>query len=200
MRWAKPVMHRRTGFALHAVVIGESMTPLRFAQFLTRCRCAMLTTSSPVTLASRRHCSGAREIGSGLLARLVRQRDAPCGRQDGCLFECYYSRRFRHGTFRLQSLGQLQLCHALWRGPQSIRSRGERNAPEDFRGRTLSGALGPALSVDREGDEGDDEGDYALPIWAGVIPVMVQSLALEPDPRNIDGVLPPAHITEFTFG
>jgi nitroimidazol reductase NimA-like FMN-containing flavoprotein (pyridoxamine 5'-phosphate oxidase superfamily) len=49
----------------------------------------------------------------------------------------------------------------------------------------------------RTGGPVDDEEDYALPIWAGVIPVSVQTGALVPDPRNIDGVEVPDHITAF---
>ena len=50
-----------------------------------------------------------------------------------------------------------------------------------------------ALSLDeasakvRTGPPGDDEEDYALPIWAGVIPVRQQVLAPVDDPRLIAG-------------
>ncbi|MGE0879696.1 MAG: pyridoxamine 5'-phosphate oxidase family protein [Acidimicrobiia bacterium] len=44
----------------------------------------------------------------------------------------------------------------------------------------------------RTGPPIDDEDDYALPIWAGVIPVSPAYGAPEPDPRNLDGMpLPP---------
>ncbi len=46
----------------------------------------------------------------------------------------------------------------------------------------------------------DDEEDYALPIWGGVIPVKMQVLPPEPDPRNLAGVSPPDHITNFKIG
>ena len=36
----------------------------------------------------------------------------------------------------------------------------------------------------RTGQPIDDEEDYELPIWAGVIPVRMQVLPPEPDPRN----------------
>ena len=51
----------------------------------------------------------------------------------------------------------------------------------------------------RTGAPGDDEEDYALPIWAGVIPVQTQILPAVPDPRNLPGVLPPDHITNFSL-
>jgi hypothetical protein len=52
----------------------------------------------------------------------------------------------------------------------------------------------------RTGQPADDDEDYALPIWAGVLPVRMQTLAPEPDPRNLDGLTPPAHVTGFRFG
>ncbi len=51
----------------------------------------------------------------------------------------------------------------------------------------------------RTGAPIDDEEDYALPIWAGVIPVETRVGALVPDPRNLDGVAPPAHLTGFRW-
>lgn len=52
----------------------------------------------------------------------------------------------------------------------------------------------------RNGPPGDDEEDYALPIWAGVIPVKTQILPPTDDPRLIPGLTPPQHISDFTFG
>ena len=52
----------------------------------------------------------------------------------------------------------------------------------------------------RTGPPGDDEEDYALPIWAGVIPVRQQVLAPIDDPRLLPGVTVPEHIAKFKFG
>lgn len=49
----------------------------------------------------------------------------------------------------------------------------------------------------RTGGPVDDEEDYALPIWAGVIPVSSQVGTLQPDTRNIKGIEPPQHILDF---
>lgn len=51
----------------------------------------------------------------------------------------------------------------------------------------------------RTGGPKDDEEDYALPIWAGVIPVRTEVGALEADPRNLDGVEAPEHLTRFRY-
>jgi nitroimidazol reductase NimA-like FMN-containing flavoprotein (pyridoxamine 5'-phosphate oxidase superfamily) len=52
----------------------------------------------------------------------------------------------------------------------------------------------------RTGPPGDDEEDYALPIWAGLIPVKMQVLPPTDDPRLIPGLKPPGHITDFKIG
>lgn len=43
----------------------------------------------------------------------------------------------------------------------------------------------------RTGGPVDDEEDYALPIWAGVVPMATRYGALQPDPRNLPGVAVP---------
>ena len=49
----------------------------------------------------------------------------------------------------------------------------------------------------RTGAPGDDEEDYALPIWAGVIPVRTVVDAPIDDPRNLPEMTPPDHILAF---
>ncbi len=49
----------------------------------------------------------------------------------------------------------------------------------------------------RTGPPGDDEEDYALPIWAGVIPVRTVVDAPVDDPRNLPEMTPPEHILAF---
>jgi nitroimidazol reductase NimA-like FMN-containing flavoprotein (pyridoxamine 5'-phosphate oxidase superfamily) len=61
-------------------------------------------------------------------------------------------------------------------------------------------SLDEASAKVRDGAPGDDEADYALPIWAGVIPVRTEVLAPENDPRLMPGLMPPKHITDFKFG
>lgn len=52
----------------------------------------------------------------------------------------------------------------------------------------------------RAGMPKDDDDDYELPIWAGVIPVETRVLAPIPDPRNMPGVECPEHILNFKMG
>lgn len=52
----------------------------------------------------------------------------------------------------------------------------------------------------RTGDPSDDEEDYALPIWAGVIPVKTEVGTPIPDSRILDGVEMPDHVRDFSLG
>jgi nitroimidazol reductase NimA-like FMN-containing flavoprotein (pyridoxamine 5'-phosphate oxidase superfamily) len=49
----------------------------------------------------------------------------------------------------------------------------------------------------RTGPPGDDEADYGLPIWAGVIPLQRVVGSVIDDPRLQPGLRPPAHVTRF---
>jgi uncharacterized protein len=49
----------------------------------------------------------------------------------------------------------------------------------------------------RSGPPGDDEEDYALPIWAGVIPLSTQVGAAVPCPRLMNGVEMPMHVRNY---
>jgi nitroimidazol reductase NimA-like FMN-containing flavoprotein (pyridoxamine 5'-phosphate oxidase superfamily) len=52
----------------------------------------------------------------------------------------------------------------------------------------------------RTGPPGDEEEDYALPIWAGVLPLEIKTATPVDDPRLIQGLKPPAHVTGFKIG
>lgn len=64
----------------------------------------------------------------------------------------------------------------------------------------LSLPLDESVAKIRSGPPGDDEEDYALPIWAGVLPVRMQVLPPADDPRLNAGLTPPAHVREFRIG
>ena len=74
------------------------------------------------------------------------------------------------------------------------------NAQELKATTVLSLPLSEASAKIRTGPPKDDEGDYALPIWAGVVPVTMQIGAPVNDPLNLAGVLPPEHVRALRLG
>jgi uncharacterized protein len=60
--------------------------------------------------------------------------------------------------------------------------------------------LGEASAKIRGGGPKDHEADYALPIWAGVVPLRLQADAPEPDPRNLPGMEAPAYARSYVRG
>jgi hypothetical protein len=74
------------------------------------------------------------------------------------------------------------------------------NAQELKATTVLSLPLNEASAKIRTGPPKDDEEDYALPIWAGVVPVRMQIGAPVNDARNLAGVLPPEHVRALRLG
>ncbi|PCJ07415.1 MAG: flavin-nucleotide-binding protein [Rhodobacteraceae bacterium] len=52
----------------------------------------------------------------------------------------------------------------------------------------------------RSGAPKDDEADYDLPIWAGVVPMSLQLQSAEPDPANMQGLKIPDHLRHIQIG
>jgi uncharacterized protein len=52
----------------------------------------------------------------------------------------------------------------------------------------------------RSGPPEDEPEDYALPIWAGVIPLQTATLPAIDDPRLIMGIAAPKHVGKFRIG
>ncbi len=72
---------------------------------------------------------------------------------------------------------------------------------KELRATTMLGlSLVEASAKVRSGPPGDDEEDYALPIWAGLIPMRTQILAATADERNLPSLAPPDHVTNFKIG
>lgn len=46
----------------------------------------------------------------------------------------------------------------------------------------------------------DEEADYDWPVWSGVVPVRLQVMQPEPDPRNIEGIDVPDYVRRLTLG
>lgn len=61
-------------------------------------------------------------------------------------------------------------------------------------------ALDEASAKIRTGMPGDDPGDERLPVWGGVIPLALQSLAPLPDAHVQPGMAVPEHIARFRIG
>lgn len=61
----------------------------------------------------------------------------------------------------------------------------------------LSLPLEEASAKIRDAGVIDDEEDYALPIWAGVVPTHLTTGEIQPDPRNLPGVVMPDHVTNL---
>ncbi|MFU1479367.1 pyridoxamine 5'-phosphate oxidase family protein [Roseovarius sp. C7] len=69
---------------------------------------------------------------------------------------------------------------------------------QDLKATTLLGMeIAEGSAKIRTGPPKDEEADYDLPIWAGVIPVSMVVGSPEPDPRNLSGVDMPDHIRDF---
>ena len=73
-------------------------------------------------------------------------------------------------------------------------------------GQELKGTTVVAMEIEeavakaRSGPPNDDEEDYALDVWAGVIPVRTVIGAPEPDPRLKPGIAPPAYLKRIRIG
>ena len=52
----------------------------------------------------------------------------------------------------------------------------------------------------RTGPPVDDDEDYELPIWAGVLPMSQRLHAPEPDPKNVAGLEVPKHVHDYKLG
>ena len=61
-------------------------------------------------------------------------------------------------------------------------------------------SLDEASAKVRNGPPGDDEEDYALPIWAGLIPMRTEILMPTADARNLPNLAPPEHVKNFKIG
>ena len=74
-------------------------------------------------------------------------------------------------------------------------------APQELKGTSvLKIALDEASAKVRTGGPVDDEEDYALPIWAGVLPLKTTSGAPIDDTRLNSGLAPGTHITGWRRG
>jgi uncharacterized protein len=66
--------------------------------------------------------------------------------------------------------------------------------------RVVAFALDEASAKLRTGPPKDDEPDYALPVWAGELPLRLQPLVPVADPRLAPGIPLPAHVSGWRRG
>jgi nitroimidazol reductase NimA-like FMN-containing flavoprotein (pyridoxamine 5'-phosphate oxidase superfamily) len=64
----------------------------------------------------------------------------------------------------------------------------------------LSLPIEEASAKIRSGPPVDDEEDYALPIWGGVLPIRYAFDATQPDVRNLEGVAEPGYARDRSLG
>jgi uncharacterized protein len=64
----------------------------------------------------------------------------------------------------------------------------------------LSMPINEASAKVRTGQPVDDDDDYALPIWAGVVPLQFTTMTPEPDPRNLPDLDAPDHVSSVKLG
>jgi uncharacterized protein len=71
-------------------------------------------------------------------------------------------------------------------------------SPAELRGTlVLSLPIAEASAKVRTGPPVDDEPDYELPVWAGVLPLKVTAGEPVADPRLQSGLVPPSHVTHY---
>jgi nitroimidazol reductase NimA-like FMN-containing flavoprotein (pyridoxamine 5'-phosphate oxidase superfamily) len=72
---------------------------------------------------------------------------------------------------------------------------------KELKATTMLGlALDESSAKVRSGPPGDDEADYTVPVWAGLIPIHTAVLPPVADPRNLPGIAIPAHVSGFKLG
>jgi nitroimidazol reductase NimA-like FMN-containing flavoprotein (pyridoxamine 5'-phosphate oxidase superfamily) len=66
--------------------------------------------------------------------------------------------------------------------------------------RVVALPLDEASAKVRTGPPKDDEDDYALPVWAGELPLRLEPFEPAADPRLAPGIAPPPHVTGWRRG
>jgi uncharacterized protein len=61
----------------------------------------------------------------------------------------------------------------------------------------LEFSMEEASSKIRTGPPQDDADDYALPVWAGILPLEMRTRPVEPDDQLVDGVCVPDYVRQF---
>lgn len=74
-------------------------------------------------------------------------------------------------------------------------------SPQEVRGTTvLAFPIAEGSAKIRSGEPHDNAEDYALPIWAGELPLKLTAGALIPDPKLAPGIEPPDNLMSYSRG
>lgn len=84
--------------------------------------------------------------------------------------------------------------HVVHGRSEHVRMPNERELKQTM---ILAISLDEASAKVRTGPSKEDEEDYDLPIWAGVLPLRFETGEPEPDPRLLDGLTPPENVTDY---
>jgi hypothetical protein len=72
-------------------------------------------------------------------------------------------------------------------------------APQELKATTvLRFEIAEASAKVRAAGVSDEEEDYALPVWAGVLPLTLVSGPPMPDPRSLPGIEVPAYVANYS--
>jgi nitroimidazol reductase NimA-like FMN-containing flavoprotein (pyridoxamine 5'-phosphate oxidase superfamily) len=89
---------------------------------------------------------------------------------------------------------QVLVDHVVHGRSEHVRMPNERELKQTM---ILAVSLDEASAKVRTGPAKDDEEDYELPIWAGVLPLGLETGELVPDPRLLEGLVPPENVTRY---
>ena len=84
--------------------------------------------------------------------------------------------------------------HVVHGRSEHVRMPNERELKQTM---ILAIPLDEASAKVRTGPSKEDEEDYDLPIWAGVLPLRFETGEPEPDPRLRGGLTPPENVTDY---
>lgn len=80
---------------------------------------------------------------------------------------------------------------------KDVRSPSERELKATA---VLEFSIAEASAKIRQGPPLDDEEDYSLPVWAGILPLELEAQEPIPDPRLAQGAEPPQYVFQFRKG
>src|SRR5262245_40919152 len=158
---------------------------------------------------------------SHLLARFGSEPHAGTRPTSRCLRDRHPDRRARPGALGLPPFGQLSFSDDTWARGKVVDPEEKKLHLANFVNGLFPGAwsllrtmtvqeakattvlslpIDEASAKIRTGGPKDDDEDYTLPIWAGVVPLNIAVGEPQSDARNLPGIEPPAHAYRLRIG